>query len=71
MKIKAKNNLRKCRIIKGFTQVELAEKVELTPQMIGQLENGISGVNPSNAKKIVKVLNVEFDDVFELVERGE
>jgi DNA-binding XRE family transcriptional regulator len=69
LKVFAKNNFRTTRIKKGFSAVTLAEKIGTTKQAIGQIERRVHGCGPQKAKLITEVLGVEFDDVFELVER--
>jgi transcriptional regulator with XRE-family HTH domain len=69
MRVVAKDIFREIRIKKGFTIVSLAAAVGTTKQTIGQIERGINGVGPENAKKIAEVLEVEFDEVFDLVKR--
>jgi DNA-binding XRE family transcriptional regulator len=69
MKVFAKKCFREIRIKKGFTTVSLGNAIGTTKQMVGQFEKRLNGVGPDKAKKIIDVLEVEFDDVFELVER--
>jgi transcriptional regulator with XRE-family HTH domain len=71
MKVFAKENFREIRIKKGFSIVLLAEVVGMTKQAIGQIERRLNGVSPEKSQEILKTLGVEFDDVFELVDRGE
>jgi transcriptional regulator with XRE-family HTH domain len=70
MKIYASEKMRLHRILQGLTIVELANKVEMSKQAVGQIERGNNGVGPANAKKIAEVLGVEFDEIFTFVERG-
>ncbi|AHJ88641.1 hypothetical protein GBK2_43 [Geobacillus phage GBK2] len=70
MKVYAKENFREIRIKKGFTTASLGRAVGLTKQAIGQIERRENGVSPENCLKIAEALGVDFDDVFELVERG-
>lgn len=71
MKVHANEKFREIRIKEGFTIGDLAEVVGMTKQAIGQIERGLNGVSPKKAKKIIDVLDVEFDDIFKLVDRGE
>jgi transcriptional regulator with XRE-family HTH domain len=71
MKVFAKENFREIRIRKGFSIVLLAEIVGMTKQAIGQIERRLNGVSPEKSQEILKALGVEFDEVFELVDRGE
>lgn len=71
MKVLAKESFREIRIKKGFSIVLLAEVVGMTKQAIGQIERRLNGVSPEKSQEILKTLGVEFDEVFELVDRGE
>lgn len=69
MKIYATDNFRKTRIKKGFSLVALAEKAELSKQAIGQVERRANGISPAKAIKVIELLQTDFDNIFELVER--
>lgn len=69
MRVFAKDSFRTTRIKKGFTIVSLGKEIGLSKQMIGQIERKVNGVGPEKAKQIIDAFGVEFDDVFELVER--
>lgn len=71
MKVFAKENFKEMRIKKGFSIVSLAEIVGMTKQAIGQIERRSNGVSPEKSQEILKVLELDFDDIFELVDRGE
>lgn len=71
MKIIAKDDFRAIRLKKGFTIVGLSEAVGTTKQTIGQVERQINGIGPEKAAKIAEVLGVGFDEIFQLIERGE
>lgn len=69
MKIYANGQFKIMRIKRGFTVVALAKAVGLTKQAIGQIERRANGVSPEKSVEILRVLGLDFDDVFELVER--
>ena len=69
MKVFANKNFKTTRIKSGFSLSGLAEATEITKQAMGQIERRCNGVSPENAHRIVRLLGVEFDDVFELIER--
>jgi transcriptional regulator with XRE-family HTH domain len=71
LKIYAKMNFREVRIKKGFTIVSLSEAIGVTKQTIGQVERRVNGIGPKKATEIANILGVSFDEIFELVERGE
>lgn len=45
----------------GLTQEQLAELIDVTPQMISTAENGSKGVRPENIIKLSSSLNVSCD----------
>ena len=53
--------IRQCRREKGLTQEQLAERIDIAPNYLGQIENGRRGVNLTNLVKIANELNVTFD----------
>lgn len=69
MRIFVKPNLKATRLKKGYSLSTFAEAVGLTKQMIAQIERRANGISPEKSQEVLKVLGVEFDDVFELVER--
>jgi transcriptional regulator with XRE-family HTH domain len=71
MKIYANDNFKVVRMMNGFSIVDLADKVGVSKQMLGQVERRINGISPAKAKSIIEALGVEFKEVFEFVERGE
>lgn len=44
-----------------LTQENLAELIDVTPQMISTAENGTKGIRPENIIKLSKALNVSCD----------
>ena len=61
------NNVKKYRMLKGYTQEELASLIGCTTPLIGALEssNMCQGVSVYNLYKISKVLDVPIDKMFE------
>lgn len=55
----------------GFTQRGLAREAGLTSGYMSQIERGIRQPGPQAAKRICQALNVDFDDLFELVEESD
>lgn len=45
----------------GFTQEQLAEIIDVTPQMISTAENGIKGIRPENIIKLSNALSISCD----------
>jgi transcriptional regulator with XRE-family HTH domain len=43
---------------KGFSQKELAEKMEISQTSLSQIESGVKRPNPANMQKLCKVLDV-------------
>jgi len=71
MKIIANGNSIKIKRIKsGMTLTEVAKKGGLCLGTMSKIENGVSGTRPPNAKKICKILNSEFEELFKLIDAG-
>lgn len=45
----------------GYTQEQLAEKADVTPQFVSYAESGKRAMRPENLMKIAKALNVSAD----------
>ena len=54
------------RIRKNLTKKELAKLVKVSPEALGQIERGILNAGVKTANKICKVLDSEFEEIFEL-----
>ncbi len=50
--------IKKARTDKGYSQGDFAEQCGISQTSISQIENGIKKPNPTNLKKICKVLEV-------------
>ena len=59
-----KNRLGEIRKAKGITQEELADKLEVSRQTIGSLENGRYNPSIILAFKIARLFNVSIEDIF-------
>ena len=57
------NNIRKYRILSNLTQLQLANKVKVTPAFISQLENNERQAYPATLEKIAKALNITLADL--------
>lgn len=57
-------NLRKIRRIKGFSQSELGEKLNLTFQQIQKYERGLNRISAGKLKRIAKILGVEISSLY-------
>lgn len=65
MKIIAKPDVFiKARILKGFSQRDLAKLTGLSHSYISLLERSIKSVSPSTAKRISLLLGKEIEDLF-------
>lgn len=53
--------IRQCRIERSLTQEQLAEKINIAPNYLSQIENGKRGVNLDNIVNIANELGVTFD----------
>ena len=54
-------NIRKYRIEKGMTQIELANAVHISTPMMCQIERGTKSVSFNLAKEIAKVLEISIE----------
>jgi DNA-binding XRE family transcriptional regulator len=65
IKVKAKE-IKRSRILKGYSQVDAAKEVSLNPASYCLIENGKLGVKAQTAKRITIFLNKSFDELFEI-----
>lgn len=56
-------SIKKYRLIKGLTQKELSEKIEISRSFMSQIESGISKPSKDNLQKIADVLDVSLSDL--------
>lgn len=65
MKIYAKSEVFiKCRILKGFTQRELAKQSGLSHAYISLIERSIKSVGPATAIRLSELLEKDAEDLF-------
>lgn len=50
-----------CRKRAQLSQEQLAERMNVTPQMISNAENGTKGIRPENIIKFCEILNISCD----------
>lgn len=62
--LKDPKEFRKVLLLKGHSQRTFAELVEITPPYLNQIVNGERFPSGKVAKKIVDVLEMEFEDIF-------
>ena len=55
--------LRRARISKGMSQVELARAIELTQASVSQFEMGLRMPTPANIRKFAQILNIREVDL--------
>ena len=56
-------NIKKFRELKGLTQNELAEKVDLSREYIADIERGLKNISLRKFYMIVDVLNIKCSDL--------
>ncbi len=66
MVVTLKNNLKKVRVKKGFTQVQVAEKAQLSERGYQYIETGKRLPNVMIAQKLALVLNATVEELFPL-----
>lgn len=55
------SRIKDCRKKAGLTQEQLAELMDVTPQMISNAENGMKGIRPENIIKFSSALGISCD----------
>lgn len=68
MNMQFTNNLRAARLSSGLTQRELAEKLGVVPSCYANWEQGRTQPDLSALCRIVKILDLSFDELFEFDE---
>lgn len=58
-------NIRKYRQLRGLSQEELMEKIEIDPSSMSDIECGKRQPKPETLMKIVKVLNISYSELYE------
>lgn len=62
--VSMKDELRHIREMTGMSQEDLAEEVGLTQVMVSYIENGTRRPSVETAKRIAKVLNIDWTEFF-------
>lgn len=62
--------IRKVRLMSGLSLRDLAIEARVHYSTISNIENAKGYVSPKTAKAICSALNMKFDDLFEIVEKG-
>lgn len=64
---KDKNSLSKLRLEKGWSQKQLAEKLNTKQPYIARIENGIEDIQLSTIKKLAKVFDTSINEIIEAI----
>ena len=56
-------NIQDARMKAGYTQEELSELLDLTPNHLSAIERGASGVSLESLKKICRILGISADSI--------
>lgn len=62
--IRVGKNLKDARRFKGFTQKEVADKINMTQQQYSRFENGIFELNYDQIIFLCKLFDIEPNDLF-------
>lgn len=69
MKLLAKPELNKTRLLKGIPQYKLAKKAKIAPCTYSEIEKKRTFTKPETAKRIADFFELQIEDLFEIVER--
>jgi len=58
-KIKAGENIRTWRELKGLKQIDLAKRIDISPEALSNIENGVSKPNIERLEDIADALDIE------------
>lgn len=58
------------RMKQGLSLKSIAERANVHYATVNRIENGKTNVNPVTAKAVCDALGVQFDEVFEIVEKN-
>ncbi len=61
--------IKRIREMKGKTQEEVAEKLNLTAQAYGRMERGETSINTERLEKIAEALEVSVEDIYRFDDR--
>lgn len=62
--LKDPNEFKKLLLMKGFSQRQLADAIEISNPYFNKIVNGDQSPSPGVAKKIVEALRLKFEDIF-------
>lgn len=64
MSTKLGKRIRGLRLLKGFTQQELAEKIDISVTMLSHIERGLKNPKPHLLEMIVTILDIPPEELF-------
>jgi len=64
LKIILGKNIKKYRMLKGFSQEAFSEKIEISQQTLSRIECGKNFVTAETLEKILSILSVKISDLF-------
>ncbi len=56
--------IKELRLLKGFTQEELSERINISQRALSGIETGLNFLTAETLDNIVKVLNIQYEDLF-------
>ena len=60
--------IKEIRKSKGYTQIELAEKIDVDPKYLSRIETGLASPSLKTIEKIVEVLHADIGQLFDYSE---
>lgn len=70
MKVNVGSNIKKLRELKGLTQENMAEELEMSTNGYGKIERGESEITVNKLEKISEILGMSINDVLSFDERS-
>ena len=71
MKVIAKKRLRIERVSRGYTLEHFSNLIDYSTAGYGKVEMRRNGMRAKGVEKVLSVLNMEFDDLFEIIDDEE
>ena len=71
MIVAKKGRIYEARCARGWTQKELANKSDVSAARICAIESSSAPMTPQTAKKIADAVGKDFDELFDVVHKGE
>ncbi len=56
--------IKELRLLKGFTQEELSERINISQRALSGIETGLNFLTAETLDNIVRVLNIQYEDLF-------